>query len=198
VGVAQSLTVSELPSHFIALKRSGWIGRAPEAGLSLGPVPQPVDLCRGLETIKVDFVPLPSAGLAIRARHSREPAIRCDPNALGADSFHDVALPILVPGGFNAFEAGGGVGGQRFDSEITGYSSAEAEATAKELASQLVKGGWTLVSQSRLGLVAVIRARIASAAGDPVTAWLVITPVSESSRMNLWLHAVRHKPAPGR
>jgi hypothetical protein len=109
-----------------------------------------------------------------------------------ADGFQDVALPILAPTGFKTNEAGGGVGrGERFDSMIQGYATADAASTATELASQLVKGGWTLVSQPRLGPVAVIRARSASAT---VTALLVITPVSESSRMNLWLHVVRHKP----
>jgi hypothetical protein len=194
VGLAPSLTVFELPPHFIAVNRSGWIGRGPGDGLMIGPDPPAVDLCRGTDTARLDFVPLPGGGLAIRARHSREPSVRCDTSVFGANSFHDVAMPILVPSGFRTFGSSGGVGSERSDSEIHGFTSADAENTAKELASQLVKGSWTLVSQPRVGPVTVIRARNASAAGDPVTALLVITPVSESSQMNLWLHVVRHKP----
>lgn len=50
-----------------------------------------------------------------------------------------------------------------------------------------------IVAQPEAGDVRVIRARNTSAAGDPVTALIVVTPLGTPSKVSLWLHVVRHK-----
>ena len=195
VGVAPSLTVFELPAHFVSLRKSGWIGRGPEQGLGTDPHPQAVDLCRGSDRARLDFIPIPGGGFAIRARRSRDATTRCEPNAAWL-SFDDVALPILRADGFRTIEVSGGGNGEMFDSQIHGHTVIGADTTAADLAAQLVKGGWTVAAQPRVGPVTVIRARSANTAGDPVTALLTITPLPESFQLNLWLRVVRHQPLP--
>jgi hypothetical protein len=191
VGVASSPTIFELPAYVLSLGKSGWTARGLAHGLATTP-PQGVELCRGTETARVDFIPLPSEGLAIRARRSLSSNSRCQTDAFRT-MVDDVAVPILIPGGFRMIGSGSGGGPESFDSEIFGHTTLGADGTAVELASQIVKGGWAIAREARAGPVTVIRAVRESVAGDPVTALVVVTPLPESFHLNLWLHVVRHQ-----
>ena len=197
VGIAKAMTVYEIPAHHVAVTKSGWSGRAPASGFILGasgPVLRPIEVCRGTETAQVEFVSLDGGGFAVRASHSRESTVACDVSAIRERGFADVAIPLLVPSGVTASHADGAAGQNTVDSEMRALASVGAAAITKEMASQLASGGWTIVLQASAGDVTTVRARNTSAAGDPVTALVIVTPLGSSSRMNLWLHVVRHKP----
>lgn len=202
VGIAKALTVFEIPAHHVAVTRSGWSGRAPIGGFSLretGPNLRPIDICRGTETAQVEFTPLEDtpiggAGFAVRASHTRESKVACDVSAMRLRGFADVAIPLLVPSGVAATDASAAGNADAYDSEMRVLARVAPAAIVKELTTQLVQGGWTIVLQTSAGEVTAVRARNTSAAGEPVTALVVVTPLGSPSRLNLWLHVVRHKP----
>ena len=194
VGVARAFTLFEIPPHLVALTKSGWTGRPPARGFSFS-ILRPVDLCRGAELATVEFLTLDSGGFAVRASHTRGSTVPCDAGfPRGGGTFIDVAVPFLMPLGVTATSASvaGGVDAQ--DSFLRTQTSVEPAALVSELATQLTRGGWTIVAQPVAGDIRVIRARNASAAGDPVTALVTLIPLGGPTRVSLWLHVVRHKP----
>jgi hypothetical protein len=194
VGVASAFTPFEIPAHLVTLAKAGWSGRPPARGFSAS-ILRPVDLCRGADVAGVEFMTLDGGGYAVRASHTRGAAAPCDTSTARTGAFADVALPFLTPPGLTA-TAGSSVGGgvDTHDSLLRSQTSVEPAVIARELAAQLTKGGWTIVTQPVAGDVRVIRARNTSATGDPVTALVVVTPLGGPTRVNLWLHVVRHKP----
>jgi hypothetical protein len=194
VGVAPALTLFEIPAYFVTLAKSGWSGRPPTRGF-VASASRPVDLCRATDVARVEFLSLDGGGYAIRASRTRGSTAPCDARfGGGSGSFADAPIPILMPSGVTTTSAsvGGGVDAQ--DAVMRSQATVEPSGIARELATQLTKGGWTIVAQPVAGDVRVIRARNTSSTGDPVTALVVVTPLGGPTRVSLWLHVVRHKP----
>ncbi len=195
VGVAPAFTLFEIPTHLVTLARSGWSGRPPARGFSFS-ILRPVELCRGADLATVEFLALDTGGFAIRASHTRRATALCDAGSARMGAFADAPVPFLMPPGVTATSGsvGGGVDAQ--DSFLRTQTSITPAAMISELASQLTKGGWTIVAQPVAGEVRLIRARSTSASGDPVTALVTLVPLGGPTRVSLWLHVVRHRPVP--
>jgi hypothetical protein len=194
VGLATGLTAFDLPRYFVTASSAGWLVRASPGGLSpdLDSVLQrSTEICRGAETATINFVPLDS-GFAVRVRHSRE-SVPCPSRPR---PFADVAPPLLVPPGVTATSnTSVAITTDTRDFEMAVQTSVAAAAVAKELATQLGRGGWTVDSQQAAGEATLIRGRSTTASGDPVTALVTVMPTGAPSQFHLWLHVVRHKPA---
>jgi hypothetical protein len=198
VGVSPSLTVFGIPPHLVAVNKAGWLGRAPTRGFmgaGVGPMLRPVQLCRQAEAASIELVPLDSGGVAVRAGYIVGSTIPCGSGPALTGGFPDVAIPILAPTGVTARGSSGGGGLNDFRSAMRGLATVPRETTAKELATQLTKGGWKVTREVSIGNVSIIRGRNTSSAGDPVTALVSITEIVGTPFVDLCLRVVRHKPA---
>jgi len=158
-----------------------------------------VQVCKGQEFADISLWRLAEGPRYLRPAVGPDARRSCAARPFGA--FTDVPLPSLeVPIGVRTNGSGGGGGLDDTEARTRlDLSSAPAgtspETLAKEFVRQMQTAGWTLEGgPSGDGVMTAARMSGKSRAGDPVTALVVVTALTDTPFVDAVVRVVRNKP----
>ncbi len=112
-------------------------------------------------------------------------------------TFSDVPLPMLeLPASVRSTGGGGGGGLDDTEARTRLETSISSESLATNFIGQMKAVGWRLESGPTTdGVMTVARMSIASRAGDPVTAMVIVTALNGTPFVDAVIRVVRNKPS---